>query len=259
MKALLKTGEWVEIETTHLFHDQYNTADKRIFDRDISRIVDDARPDMGRCRYCGAMVKRGEEEKHFQEKESKSCAGCFWYRDKLIDSSKQPPQVEVIQNENGETVTRKTVVTTSRYEKVCTYKKEYGGCTNTECRRMGIDWFTPENTFFLKYPDGFDSIPDIDKLAHRGFCVSADMLNAPYYKKIGSYTLLAVLSYENGKATGIQAYRLYNSRRDYTFRYENGELFSDKYAFGWRKVKTLEGVPGSVMETVKRICENMEV
>ena len=36
MKALLKTGEWVEIETTHLFHDQYNTADKRIFDRDVS-------------------------------------------------------------------------------------------------------------------------------------------------------------------------------------------------------------------------------
>lgn len=31
MKALLKTGEWVEIETTHLFHDQYNTKDSAFF------------------------------------------------------------------------------------------------------------------------------------------------------------------------------------------------------------------------------------
>lgn len=255
MKALLKTGEWVEIDTAYLFHDQYNTADgKRIFDRDISRIVDDARHNMGRCKYCGAMVRRGEEEKHFQEKESRSCAGCFWQHDKLISTEKQPPQVETIQDENGETVTRKTVVTTSRYEKVCSYKEKYGGCTLTECRRMGVDWFTPENTFFLKYPDGFASIPDIDKLAGRGFAVGDRLLNAPYYKKLGSYTLLALLTYEDGKATGIQGYRLYNSRRDYTFRFENGELFTDKYAFGWRKVKTLEGVPTSVMESVKAIC-----
>lgn len=254
MKALLKTGEWVEIETTHLFHDQYNTADKRIFDQDIVRIVDDARVGMGRCKYCGAMVKRGEEEKHFQEKESKSCNGCFWWRDQLISTDKQPPQVEVIKDENGETVTRKTVVTTSRYEKVCSYAEKYGGCTNTECRRRGIDWFTPENTFFLKYPDGFASIPAVDKLANHGFMVSDHMTNAQYYKKIGSYTLTALLTYENGKATGIRAYRVYNCRRDYTFRYENGELFTDKYAFGWRKVRTLEGVPASVMQQIKAIC-----
>lgn len=66
--------------------------------------------------------------------------------------------------------------------------------------------------------------------------------------------MTALLSYENGKATGIRAYRLYNCRRNYTFRFENGELFTDKYAFGWRKVKTLEGVPGSVMDAVKNIC-----
>ena len=80
------------------------------------------------------------------------------------------------------------------------------------------------------------------------------MINAEYYKKIGSYTLAALLSYEDGKATGIRGYRIWNCRRDYTFRYENGELFSDKYAFGWRKVETLEGIPVSVMEAVKNIC-----
>lgn len=59
---------------------------------------------------------------------------------------------------------------------------------------------------------------------------------------------------KDGKATGIRAYRLYNCRHDYTFRFENGELFTDKYSFGWHKVKTLEGVPASVMEAVKNIC-----
>lgn len=34
----------------------------------------------------------------------------------------------------------------------------------------------------------------------------------------------------------------------------NGELFTDKYAMGWRKVKTLEGIPASVMAAVKAIC-----
>lgn len=254
MKALLKTGEWVEIETTHLFHDQYNASDRRIFDHDISRIVDDARIGMGRCRYCGAMVKRGEEEKHFQERENKTCYGCFWYGDKLISSEKQPPVMETIINEHDEKVITKTVVTTSRYEKVCKYSEKYGGCTYSECRRLGIDWFTPENTFFLKYPNGFASIPEIDKLITRGFIVRDDIIDAPYHRKVGSYTLIALLSYENGKATGIRAYRLYNSRRDYTFRFENGELFTDKYAFGWRNVETLEGIPASVMESVKNIC-----
>ena len=255
MKALLNSGEWVNIDTSYLFHDQYNTEDgKRIFDKDISRIVNDERPGMGRCKYCGAMVKRGEEYKHFEEQENKTCSGCFWYQDRLISSTKHPPEVERTTNENGELVTRKTVTTVSRYEKVCTYKEKYGECTHKECRRMGIDWFTPDNTFFLKYPDGFSSIPEIDKLEMRGFIFDNRRLNAEYYKKLGSYTLTALLSYENGKATGIRAYKLYNCRRDYTFRFENGELFTDKYAFGFRKVKTLEGVPGSVMEAVKNIC-----
>lgn len=254
MKALLKNGEWVEIETTHLFHDQYITKDKRIFDKDIVRIVDDVRLGLGKCRYCGAMVKRGEEHKHFEERENKTCSSCFWYRDRPINSTKQPSTIERTTNENGETVTRETVITVSQYEKICAYKERYGGCTHTECRRMGIDWFTPENTFFLKYPNGFKPIQQVDKLSSRGFMVYDNLLNAKYYKKIGSYTLTALLSYENGKATGIQAYRLHNCRRDYTFRFENGELFTDKYGFGWRRVKTLEGVPSSVMEAVKNIC-----
>lgn len=255
MKALLNNGEWTEIDTTYLFNNQYNTKDgKRIFDGDIFRIDGDVRHGLGKCRYCGAMVKKGEEEKHFLEQENKDCEGCFWYRNRLISSESNPPEIKKTTNENGKTVTQETVVTVSKYEKVCTYRDKYGECTYKECRRRGIEWFTPENTFFLKYPNGFSSIPEIDKLEIRGFVINDHTVNAEYFKKIGSYTLTALLSYKDGKATGIRAYRLYNCRRDYTFRFENGELFIDKYSFGWYKVKTLKGVPDSVMKAVKNIC-----
>ena len=255
MKALLKTGEWVEIDTACLFNNQYNTKDgKRIFDQEISRIVGDVRHGLGKCRYCGAFVKKGEEEKHFLEQESKGCEGCYWYQDRLISSKDNPPEIKKTTNENGETVIQKTVTAVSQYKKVCVYKEKYGECAHKECRRMGIDWFTPENTFFLRYPDGFSSIPEVDKLKTRGFVLKDHRLNAEYYKKLGSYTLEAVLSYTDGKATGISYYRIWNCRRHYNFRYEDGALYCDKHTFGWRKVKTLEGVPASVMEAVKNIC-----
>lgn len=251
MKALLKTGEWVEIDTACVFHDQYNTTDnKRIFDKDISRIVDDVRHGLGRCKFCGAIIRKGKEEKHFSEMESKPCSGCFWQRERVV-SRKVERGVHITGNE------RKTIKTTvETLEKVCSYKESYpeAGCANCEHRRMGIDWFTPENTFFLRYPDGFSYIPEVDKLKTRGFVLEDHRLNAEYYKKLGSYTLEAVLSYTDGKANGIAYYRIWNSRRRYNFRYEDGALYCDKYAFGWRKVKTLEDVPASVMEAVKAIC-----
>ncbi len=138
MKALLKSGEWVEIDTAYIFNNQYNTVDgKRIFDQDIKRIVDDVRPGLGRCRYCGAIIKRGEENKHFDEMERRPCSGCFWERERLVSSTRQEPIIEKTTNDNGEVTTRKTVVTTSKYEKYCEYDKEYGGCTNKECRKKG--------------------------------------------------------------------------------------------------------------------------
>lgn len=254
MKATLKNGQIVMIDTQTLFNNQYNTVDgKRIFDRDIERIENDARVNMGRCRYCGAMVKKGEEEKHFTERESKGCAGCFWYRDRVTDR-----QTKTKTKTTGDKKTTiKTTVET--FKKVCTYSESCScktDCTLKECRAYGIEWFTPENTFFLKYPNGFSSIPEIDLLPARGFIVHENRLNADYYKKLGSYTLTANLSYENGKATGIKSYRLYNCCRDFTFRYENGELFTDKYSFGWYKVKTLENVPESVMTAIKVICNH---
>lgn len=254
MKALLKNGEWVEIETAVLFKDQYNTKDKRIFDKDIVRIVDDARVGMGKCRYCGALVKRGEEAQHFKERESRSCSGCFWNQDRLISSTRNPIEIESTTNENGETVTRSTVVTVSKYERVCAHKEEHGGCVGEQCRQFGIEWFTPENTFFLRYSNGFKSIPAVDKLLFMGFDFRDGEYTARYRAKIGSYNLSAWLEVENGKATGISCFHLFNTRRSYTFRFEGGDLYTDKYSFGWRLVNTLEGVPAGVMEKIRILC-----
>lgn len=259
MQAQLKNGVWIEIDTAALFNNQYNTTDgRRIFDKDIKAIRDDARAGLGKCRYCGAIVKRGEEEKHFSEREARSCAGCFWYRDKII-SSETKTEKETTPGENGERITRTIKTTVERLEKKCTYAERgycKADCTNKECRAYGIEWFTPENTFFLKYPGGFDSIPEVDKLETRGFDVSPVRLNAVYKSKLGSYHLEAVLKYEDGKPVGILHYIVWNCRRSYVFRYENGELFVDKYHDGWRQEKTLDGVPANIMQSIKKICNH---
>ena len=262
MNAIMKNGSIVEIDTSCLFNNQYNTTDgRRIFDQDIKAIQDDARPNMGKCRYCGAMIRRGEEEKHFSEREAQSCTKCFWYRDHVTDR-KTETRTEYTTNENGEQ-TRQTIRTTTEtickqcyYNDSSTASRNRATCSNRECRAYGVEWFTPENTFFLKYPNGFESIPEVDKLESRGFILDKRFIHAMYHKKIGSYNLQAILHYEDGKPEAIDYYMIWNARRNYKFRIENGEIFTDKYSFGFRKVKTLEGIPENVMQAVKNICNH---
>lgn len=260
MKALLKDGQkWVDIDTSTLFRNQYNTADgKRIFDKDISAIRDDARRNMGKCRYCGALIKRGEEEKHFTEMESKGCEGCFWYKERAVDS-KTSTETNTTTDENGESVTVQAKTTIETIKRVCTYSENglanrEGDCTLKECRRLGISWFTPENTFFLKYPNGLNDITDFDRLQLNGFRRDDSFLNMPYYKKIGTYFLEALVTYKDGKPSGVSAFHLWNCRKDYIFRYENGTFLTYSY-FGFIPAKTLEGAPADVISAVKKICE----
>ncbi len=250
MKALLKSGKWAEIDTRYLFHNQYNTIEgKRIFDSEILRVVDDVRGGYGRCRYCGAMIRRGEEEKHFNEREKAGCNNCFWWYDRVTDRQ-TTTKTEMYNNEKVRV--RKTI---EKLEKACRYAEnspETSGCTLKECRRMGIDWFTPENTFFLKFPDGFSPLPVIDRLGAAGFSVESRFLNATYHKKIGSYTLQASLVYTDGKPYGVEFFRLYNSRIDYRFMPAVDGLYI-KSNSTWEKVRTLRGVPDSVMKNVRKI------
>lgn len=255
MKALLKDGKtWVEIDTTCLFNNQYNTTDgKRIFDQDILAIRDDARHNMGKCRYCGALVKRGEEEKHFQEREAHTCAGCFWQRER----AKSKEVSTAVKMDAGKRITVKTTV--EELEKVCSYGETSGckaDCTFKECRQYGITWFTPENTFFLAFPDGFAPIEEIERFEKAGFIFDGDKYNAHYKKKIGSYNLTACPHYEDGKPAGIRYFILSNCRRSFKFRIENGKIYTDKHSFGFYPVKTLEGVPAAVMAKVKELCNH---
>lgn len=255
MKALLKDGKtWVEIDPTFLSENQYNTTDgKRIFDQDIISIRDDARRNMGKCRYCGAIVRRGEEENHFAEREKKGCAGCFWQRERVAES-----ESKVETTDDG----RRIKTTIERLEKVCSYCESSGrkaDCTNKECRAFGVNWFTPENTFFLAFPDGFSEIKDIEQIKNMGFIFADDLYNAHYKKKIGSYNLSACLAYTDGKPTGVKYFMLSNCRRYYRFRIEDGAIYTDKYSFGFYRVKNLEGVPSAVMDKVKELCNHANI
>ena len=146
-------GKWIQVETEYLFNDQYNTPFGRVFDSMVAAVRNDQRGNMGKCRYCGAMVRRGEEEKHFTEQEKKSCDGCFWYREKVIDTKTSTEKKRI---ENGTETTIKVVY--QKIAKKCCYSESYcytaADCKNKECRKLGIEWFTPENTFFLQYPNG---------------------------------------------------------------------------------------------------------
>lgn len=230
MRALLKTGQWVDIDTNCLFDNQYNTTEaygnKRIFDGDIRKIEDDVRLGLGKCKYCGAIVKRGEEEKHFLEKESKSCDGCFWYRDKVV-SKKEPviekeETIEDLPDGTQKRVCRKLVTTTEVFEKACTYgDNNYGNktdCTNKECRKYGIKWFTPDNCYFLRYPNGTEDYTIGDWLKNSWNQKYTN--NKSEYRLsslLGSYTLDLSLSVDEKT---IDYFYLFNARNSYRFIYD---------------------------------------
>jgi len=53
-------GKWVDVETEHLFENQYNTEKFRVMDRHICAVREDARIGKGKCVYCGGLVSVGE-------------------------------------------------------------------------------------------------------------------------------------------------------------------------------------------------------
>lgn len=239
MIAILKSGEAVEIDTKHLFNNQYNTADgARIFDAQISRIINDVRSGLGKCRFCGAIVRPGEEEKHCFEREAAGCEKCLWRYTRV---SRQ----DVCVSSDGLTKT-----TTRTLERGCRYAEEFGEnkCINDECRAWGVEWFTPENTFFLKFPDGLRDRTESDLLQH-GFLPGYFPGDFRFPRKIGSYELSARCN--DGK---LAFYTVRNSRRQFDFRFEDGQLYVKNSKFGWKGKPRLENVPDSVYRKIKCIC-----
>ena len=149
-------GKLVEVETDHLFDNQYNTEKYRILDANVCEVLNDARTGKGKCNYCGNMLTRGE-------------------------------------------VCRK----------------------HSECKTYGISWFTPENTFFLKYPKGIENVKAIE---------------GPL--KIGSYFLTA-----NPEGDYL---RLNNARKTINFKFKDGKYFVLN-GIGWKQVNRLD-IPFSAMQ-----------
>lgn len=129
-------GKFVKVETDYLFNDQYNTAKFRLFDSQISEVQNDERINKGKCKYCGKMHAKNEQD---------------------------TPQI-------------------------CTEHKE--------CKDYKIEWFTPDNTYFLKYPKGYTDTPILPE------------------QMIGSYHL------ENTK---YGYYVLRNNRKTFRFTYNPNE------------------------------------
>lgn len=204
MRALLRSGEWVEIDTSCLFNNQYNTTEeygnKRIFDGQIQRIEGDVRLGLGKCKYCGAIVKRGEEDKHFMEMEHKKtlCSmddietkSCFWKQRKYLGETevKNEERTEIVDG-----VARTINVRTMEQKWVphCAHEEKYGNCTYDEHEKYGIEWFTPDNCYFLKYPNGTDDYTLYDWIRNDWFphIGNATILKYNQYpSKFGSYTL----------------------------------------------------------------------
>lgn len=79
-------------------------------------------------------------------------------------------------------------------------------CTHhTDCAKYGIEWFTTENTFFIKYPNGIPEVKNIE------------IKDEP---KFGSFRLEHLGGVNN-------VYRLQNARQKFVFKYADGHFWMD--------------------------------
>ena len=55
-------GQWLPVETKHLFGDQFNTEKLRVHIRDVHDIDNDVRPMAAKCGWCGACFLNVKDE-----------------------------------------------------------------------------------------------------------------------------------------------------------------------------------------------------
>lgn len=245
MKALIKqnatgklkpyAGQWVDIDEENVFNNQYNTTDQygnlRIFDSDIQKMRDDIRPNIVVCGYCGKHIPIGEEEQHFLEKEKNSCdknvlnLDCSYCMARPISDSKTVKESDIKDN-------KFTKTTTQEYEYVCTFN-EYDrhihktqdetstiNCTYMMHRKLGVKAFTPENTFFLQYPDNIP-IYYVDTAHLPGEWEANDWKDRiKYNKHMESFRLEAQLRCDKKDDRDIVYFILHNARTTIRFTYD---------------------------------------
>lgn len=242
------SGKWVDVDTSFLAENQYNITDPggeglRVMDASVARIESDARRGAGKCRWCGKIVHSPEgAERHFLESEAKKCAlidkdtACSYKREVTDGTSKE---------ESEESPGHYVRVKTERYHYKCGYPENNPGreCVNMECRGHGIAWFTEENTFFLKYPDGFrQGCVDLNKIDMSEWDVSGWMKDRMVFKKrFGSYRFTmklklksgtSVVDWDKGGVYEVDKLCLDNSNASVWFWYDRND----------RTVITLDGI-----------------
>lgn len=159
MFAVLRDGGTVEIDTKHMFNNQYNTTEgKRIYDIDIHHIINDKRVGL----YC-CSVKQGtyeEVQQAINEERAKiekcvDCDGkrCFWYQpdERIVDDTHKQERVE-----NGKLI--KDSTSHIEWSLKCAHKEpSYGGKCAYDIDEEPKLFTEVNDCFFVKYPNG---VPD---------------------------------------------------------------------------------------------------
>ena len=162
-------GQWVEVDTTCLFQDQYDLKNYgvRVMDDDVEAVRNDARAGLCQCNYCGKQGTEAEILRHFEEEDAKAleattkgkpgtganCAGCSW---RFLQTAEKIEEESHRENESAEGY---DVITTTRSQEryYCTHMRDHGTCVRACHRAHKIFKFTSENTYFLKFPNGYDA------------------------------------------------------------------------------------------------------
>ena len=158
MKLVLHNGEIKEVNTAHIFNNQYNTTDdKRVYDKDVKYIIDDVR--LGEF-YCSS-VKQGtydEVAKAIVEERAKinKCNDCWWFHEHTRIKDECHRESKTIIEGN-----KKTIITNEKtvYELSCGHT-QYGGCVH-DIDETPTLFREKQFCFFCEYPQG---IPDMKPL-----------------------------------------------------------------------------------------------
>lgn len=206
-------GTWVEVDTSYVFKNQYNLLNYpiRIFDKEVEAIQEDIRAGMVKCGYCGKQFQNTDELiEHYLEMEASAheCEKCTDYINGIRDIT-HDTKIEL--DEDGNKI--ETRITKYIHGKKC----RWDACNKFEHRNHRPEYFTKENTYFLKYPNGypayFMSLSIVDQWREISYTWDAETRTATKTGAIGTYD--AILYYAaNGTIDGVT---LKNSRSSIHF------------------------------------------
>lgn len=263
-------GEWIDVDTEHLFNNQYNVTIEnvgfRVMDSQITAVCDDIRPTSCNCKYCGKTFTGATLDdainafnEHINALE-KNCEKCFYNRSKIIDTKRETKKETAA---NGDVIETNTTVYT--WHKACDWHDNDGtNCVNEQHAKYGYETFTAANTYFIKYPNGYDgyfkelSYFDAWRELHFHECTPAnvDFTRMIQTDFVGTYSLYIDV---NNDAT-IRSLTLENSRHAFTISGDTlTEIFTGHFYAGYplfRKVNApLANFPKTLQNT---LCKNIE-